>query len=46
MDKLVKFLNEELSVDDVLDNILEVGVENISVFERYYLDNNIEIRNK
>lgn len=46
MDKLVKFLNEELSVDDVLDNILEVGVENISVFERYYLDNNIEIRIK
>ena len=46
MDKLVKFLNEELSVDDVLDNILEVGVENISVFERYYLDNNIEIRKK
>ncbi len=46
MDKLVKFLNEELSVDDVLDNILEVGVENISVFERYYLDNNIEITKK
>lgn len=44
--KLNKFLNEELSVDDVLDNILEVGVENISVFERYYLDNNIEIRKK
>jgi hypothetical protein len=40
MDKLVKFLNEELSVDDVLDNILEVGMQNISVFERYYLDNN------
>lgn len=46
MGKLVKFLNEELSVDDVLDNILEVGIENISVFERYYLDNNIEIRKK
>ena len=46
MGKLNKFLNEELSVDGVLDNILEVGVENISVFERYYLDNNIEIKNK
>ena len=44
--KLNKFLNEELSVDDVLDHILEVGVENISVFERYYLDNNIEFRIK
>jgi hypothetical protein len=37
--KLNKFLNEELSVDDVLDHILEVGMENISIFERYYLDN-------
>lgn len=46
MGKLNKFLNEELSVDDVLDHILEVGVENISVFERYYLDNNIEFRIK
>ena len=46
MGKLNKFLNEELSVDGVLDNILVVGVENISVFERYYLDNNIEIKNK
>ena len=46
LDKLNKFLNEELSVDDVLDHILEVGVENISVFERYYLDNNIEFRIK
>lgn len=44
--KLNKFLNEELSVDDVLDHILEVGVENISVFERHYLDNNIEFRIK
>lgn len=44
--KLNKFLNEELSVDDVLDHILEVGVKNISVFERYYLDNNIEFRIK
>ena len=38
INKLDKFLNEELSVDDVLDNILEVGVEKISIFEKYYLD--------
>lgn len=42
--KLNKFLNEELSVDDVLDNILEVGMENISIFEKYYLDNNNEVK--
>lgn len=40
--KLDRFLNEELSVDDVLDHILEVGIENISIFERYYLDTNTE----
>lgn len=46
MGKLNKFLDEELSVDDILDHILEVGMENISVFERYYLDNNNEFRIK
>ena len=46
MGKLNKFLDEELSVDDILDHILEVGMENISVFERYYLDNNNEFRKK
>ena len=46
MDKLNKFLNEELSVDDVLDNILEVGMENISVFEKYFLKNHNELENK
>lgn len=44
IEKLDKFLNEELSVDDVLDNILEVGMENISIFEKYYLDNNNEVK--
>ena len=43
MDKLNKFLNEELSVDDVLDNILEVGMENISVFEKYFLKNHNQV---
>lgn len=42
MVKLNKFLNENLTVDQVLDNILEIGIENISEFERYYLDNNKE----
>lgn len=46
IEKLDKFLNEELSVDDVLDNILEVGMENISIFEKYYLDNNNEVEKK
>ena len=46
MGKLNKFLDEELSVEDILDHILEVGMENISVFERYYLDNNNEFRKK
>jgi hypothetical protein len=31
-----------LTVDDVLDNILEVGINNISVFEKYFLNNNTE----
>jgi hypothetical protein len=35
-----------LTIDDILDRILEVGYENITVFEKYYLGNNIEIREK
>jgi len=46
MFKLLKFLNKNLTVDDVLDRILEVGVENITIFEKFYLDQNIEIRKK
>ena len=46
LSKLNKFLNEELSVDDVLDNILDVGMENISVFEKYFLKNHNELENK
>ena len=44
--KLLKFLNKNLTIDDVLDRILEVGVENITIFEKFYLDQNIEIRKK
>jgi hypothetical protein len=46
MFKLLDFLNKNLTIDDVLDRILEVGVENITIFEKYYLDQNIEIRKK
>lgn len=41
--KLNEFLGKYLSIDDILDNILDVGIENISIFERYYLDRNTEI---
>ena len=38
MGKLEDYLQENLTVDDVLDNINVVGIENMSIFERYYLD--------
>jgi hypothetical protein len=41
--KLNFFLSENLSIDDVLDNIIEVGYENMTIFEKYYLDTNPEI---
>ncbi len=44
MFKLLDFLNKNLTIDHVLDRILEVGVENITIFEKFYLDQNIEIR--
>jgi hypothetical protein len=40
--KLDTFFSEKISVDDVLDHINEVGIEKISIFERYYLKNNVE----
>ncbi len=46
MFKLLDFLNKNITIDDVLDRILEVGVENITIFEKFYLDQNIEIRKK
>lgn len=36
--KLEDYLEENLTVDDILDNINVVGIENMSIFERYYLD--------
>jgi len=42
--KINSYLDENLTVDDVLDRILEVGLEGLTVFEKYYLDNNVEIK--
>lgn len=38
LNKLNEYLKENLTVDDVLDNIIDVGIQNMSIFERYYLD--------
>ena len=46
LEKLDSYLGENLTIDDILDRILEVGYENITIFEKYYLGNNIEIRDK
>ena len=46
LEKLNSYLGENLTIDDILDRILEVGYENITIFEKYYLGNNIEIREK
>ena len=46
MFKLLKFLNENLTVDDVLDRIIEVGVEKITIFEKFFLDHNNELDKK
>lgn len=35
--KLEDYLNENLTVDKVLDGILDDGIENLSIFEKYYL---------
>ena len=41
IEKLDEFLYDNLDVDGILDRILEVGVENITPFEKYFLDNYI-----
>jgi hypothetical protein len=38
MFKLEKYLSENITVDDVLDRIGEVGLPNITPFEKYYID--------
>lgn len=37
LDKIEYFLEKNLTIDEVLDNIIDVGIENISIFEKYYL---------
>lgn len=39
LEKLNSYLSDNLTVDNILDNILKIGVENITPFERYFLDN-------
>lgn len=46
LEKVNSYFNDNLTIDDVLDRILEVGYENITVFEKYYLGNNVEIKKK
>ena len=46
LEKLNSYLGENLTIDDILDRILEVGYENITIFEKHYLGNNIEIIDK
>jgi len=38
LEKLNSYLDENLTVDDVLDRINEVGLSNITPFEKYYID--------
>jgi hypothetical protein len=46
LEKIDSYLGKNLTIDYILDRILEVGYENITIFEKYYLENNIEIREK
>lgn len=36
--KLNGYLDDNLTVNGILDNINEIGIDNISVFERHYLN--------
>lgn len=42
LNKLNEYLLKSLTVDGVLDDIIDKGVDNLSVFEKYFLDNDIE----
>jgi hypothetical protein len=44
MVKLLNFLNKNLTIDNVLDRIIDVGVENITIFEKFFLDQNTEVK--
>jgi len=39
IEDLNKYLNENLDVDGILDRILEVGIGNMTPFEKYFLNN-------
>lgn len=41
IEKLYNFLDQNFSVDDILDNILEVGQEKMTVFEKFFLKKNV-----
>jgi hypothetical protein len=42
IEKLDEFLYDNLDVNGILDRILEVGVENITPFEKYFLNKDTE----
>lgn len=41
LERLDEFLFENLDVDGILDRIIDVGVGNITPFEKYFLNNDI-----
>jgi hypothetical protein len=42
MERLNEFLTDNLDVDSILDRILEVGVDKLTSFEKYFLNNDTE----
>jgi len=42
MEKLNEFLTDNLDVDSILDRILDVGVDKLTSFEKYFLNNDSE----
>jgi hypothetical protein len=42
MEKLNEFLTDNLDVDSILDRILDVGIDKLTSFEKYFLNNDTE----
>ena len=42
MERLNEFLTDNLDVDSILDRILDVGVDKLTSFEKYFLNNDTE----
>jgi len=42
MERLNKFLTDNLDVDSILDRILDVGVDKLTSFEKYFLNKDTE----